>query len=62
MSAIDQTDRQIIAATQEGLPLVSDPYGEIGRRLNLTGDEVRTRMQRMLDAGVIRRLGAVPNH
>ena len=62
MSVIDQTDRQIIAATQDGLPLVSDPYGEIGRRLNLGADEVRTRMKRMLDTGVIRRLGCVPNH
>ena len=54
MSRIDNKDRQIIAATQEGLPLTSDPYGEIGRRLGMSGAEVRNRMQRMLQAGIIR--------
>jgi len=55
-------DRLIIAATQEGLPLDPDPYGEIARQIGLPGDEVRARMQKMLASGVIRRIGVVPNH
>ena len=62
MSAIDHVDRKIIAATQEGLPLVSDPYGAVGQKIDLSGDEVRARMRRMAETGIIRRLGAVPNH
>ncbi len=62
MSTIDRIDRQIIAATQDGLPLTSDPYGDVGRVVGLPGGEVRTRMARMLENGVIRRLGVVPNH
>ena len=62
MSKIDGIDRQIVAATQNGLPLVPRPYDEIGQKLGLDGREVRMRMQRMLDAGIVRRMGAVPNH
>jgi DNA-binding Lrp family transcriptional regulator len=60
--AIDETDRRIIAATQEGLPLVPRPYHHLAKTLGISGEEVQSRMQRMLDTGVIRRLGAVPNH
>ena len=59
---IDQVDRDIIAATQDGLPLVSMPFDEIADRIGVGEEEVRLRMQRMLDQGVIRRIGAVPNH
>ena len=59
---IDATDRALIAATQAGLPLVPRPYHTIAEAVGLTPEEVMTRLQRMLDAGVIRRIGAVPNH
>lgn len=60
--ALDATDRAIIMATQEGLPLVPRPYLAIAEKLGLTGDEVMTRIRRLLESGVIRRIGAVPNH
>ncbi|WP_417832633.1 Lrp/AsnC family transcriptional regulator [Terasakiella sp.] len=59
---MDETDRKIIKATQEGLPLVVAPYEAVGAEIGLSGDEVRQRLNAMLDAGVIRRIGAVPNH
>lgn len=59
---MDETDRKIIKATQEGLPLVEAPYEAVGVEIGLSGDEVRQRLNAMLDAGVIRRIGAVPNH
>jgi len=59
---IDATDRAIVKATQGGLPLVATPYAEIARDLGLTEPEVIQRLQRMLATGVIRRIGAVPNH
>ena len=61
-SAMDEADRRVIVATQAGLPLVPRPYDEIARRVDLSADEVKTRLQRMLDSGVIRRIGVVPNH
>lgn len=59
---VDVTDRRIIVATQAGLPRVSRPYHAIAEQLGVSADEVMTRLQRMLESGVIRRIGAVPNH
>jgi DNA-binding Lrp family transcriptional regulator len=60
--AIDPLDRRIIAATQTGLPLCPQPYHKIAEDLGLEAKEVMRRMQWMLAARVIRRIGAVPNH
>ncbi len=59
---IDAIDRQIILATQAGLPLVAEPYRAIADDLGLDPAEVIARMERMLASGKIRRIGAVPNH
>jgi DNA-binding Lrp family transcriptional regulator len=59
---LDELDRRIILATQEGLPRVPRPYHAIAEQLGTSAAEVIARMQRMLDTGVIRRIGAVPNH
>ena len=60
--AMDAFDRAIVAATQEGLPLVSRPYDEIARLTGIPAPEVIERMSRMQERGVIRRIAAVPNH
>ena len=62
VSALDATDRRIVVATQAGLPLVPRPYHALAEQLGLVPEDVMQRMQRMLESGVIRRLGAVPNH
>jgi DNA-binding Lrp family transcriptional regulator len=59
---LDALDRRLIVATQGGLPRVSRPYDAIGGELGIAGEEVIARLRRMLDTGVIRRIGAVPNH
>ncbi|MFW2373749.1 MAG: AsnC family transcriptional regulator [Gammaproteobacteria bacterium] len=59
---IDAIDRQIIAATQTGLPLSRSPYHDVAEQLDLDVKEVIHRMQAMLDRGIIRRIGLVPNH
>ncbi len=59
---LDAIDRALIVATQGGLPLVARPYQAIGEQVGIPGDEVMRRLQAMLDSGVIRRIGAVPNH
>jgi DNA-binding Lrp family transcriptional regulator len=52
----------LVHATQAGLPLCPDPYGAVGETLGLDADEVIDRLTRLLAAGIIRRIGAVPNH
>lgn len=59
---LDELDRKLIVATQEGLPLVSDPWSELARQLGLPANQVLARFQRMQEAGVLRRIAAVPNH
>ena len=59
---IDAIDRQIIRATQRGLPLFAQPYRAIAEQLGLDAAEIMARLRRMLTTGIIRRIGAVPNH
>jgi len=61
-NGIDELDRRIIVATQTGLPLVSRPYNVLASQLDISAGELMRRMSRMQDAGIIRRIGAVPNH
>lgn len=55
-------ERHLIAVTQQGLPLVAKPYEALGALLGITETEVLQLMQDMQDRGLIRRIGAVPNH
>ncbi len=59
---IDTVDRQIILATQAGLPLVEQPYDALAAELGLEVDEVIARISAMQARGIIRRIAAVPNH
>lgn len=60
--SLDELDRRIIRATQSGLPLVPRPYEAVGAALGISGEQVRERLQAMLEEGLVRRIGAVPNH
>jgi DNA-binding Lrp family transcriptional regulator len=61
-TVIDALDRQIILATQQGLPLDPQPFAVIAEQVGTSADEVMRRMSAMQSAGIIRRIGAVPNH
>lgn len=60
--ALDAFDRALIAATQGGLPIVARPYEAVGAMLGVSGERVRERLAQLLEAGLIRRIGIVPNH
>lgn len=62
IATLDAVDRAIVVATQAGLPLVARPYHAIAEQLQLDPAEVMVRVQAMLDRGLIRRIGVVPNH
>ncbi len=59
---LDEVDRAIIEATQAGLPLTSRPYDVVAERVGVEPALIVKRLRRMLDLGVVRRIGAVPNH
>lgn len=60
--SIDATDRRIIAATQEGLPLTTRPYAAVAEALGLDETAVIDRLAAMQARGVVRRIAAAPNH
>ena len=62
MNMLNETDLAIMRATQSGLPLTSRPYHQIAEQLGLTAEVVMTRIAVMQKQGIIRRIGAVPNH
>ena len=59
---LDALDRQIIEATQRGLPLSKDPYQDIAQQLDINTEVLIQRMQSMQQSGIIRRIGVIPNH
>lgn len=58
----DEYDLRIIRATQSGLPLIPRPYHAVAEQVGLTPEAVMDRISVMLSHGVIRRIGAAPNH
>lgn len=60
--SIDEIDKKLIRQTQAGLPITQIPYANIAKTLHLSETEVLQRLDRMLQSGIIRRIGAIPNH
>lgn len=61
-SHLDNIDRQIISATQSGLPIEASPYKTVAKNIGITEEDIIQRLQQMINNGSIRRIGAVPNH
>lgn len=59
---MEATDRRIMHATQAGLPLTPEPYQTLAEQLGLSKEEIMQRLAAMQENGIIRRIGAVPNH
>ena len=59
---LDPKDRAIVEATQAGLPLVPAPFAVVADALHIPEEELLERLARLKEAGIIRRIGAAPNH
>lgn len=59
---VSETDRCILAAIEDGLPMVSRPYLAVAQRLGLTEDEVIDRLGAMLEGGIVKRFGFIVRH
>jgi DNA-binding Lrp family transcriptional regulator len=55
-------DRAILAAIENGLPLVEHPYRAVADRLDLGQAEVIGRLEQLVAAGVVTRFGCVVRH
>ncbi len=61
-TTLDEIDRKIIEATQAGLPVTPKPYHTIAEQLDLEPELLMQRIRHLLEQGIIRRIGVVPNH
>ena len=61
-AALDASDRRLVGAIQDGLPLTARPYATVARRTGLSEAQVMDRLGRLLDDGAIKRLGVVVRH
>ena len=59
---MDHIDRQIITATQAGLPLTPEPYQTLAEQIDISEVDLMQRLKCMQENGIIRRIGAIPNH
>ncbi|MGI9316127.1 MAG: siroheme decarboxylase subunit beta [bacterium] len=57
-----EIDRELMLASQAGLPIQPEPYSALAENLNVEPALVRSRFRSMISSGVIRRIGAIPNH
>ncbi|MPZ23524.1 MAG: Lrp/AsnC family transcriptional regulator [Dehalococcoidia bacterium] len=55
-------ERRVLLAIQDGLPIVPEPYAEVGAHLGLDEERVREIIGGLLAARRIKRIGAIPNH
>jgi len=55
--AYDPIDAQLINFLQEGFPICESPYRQVASKLGLTENEVLTRLQTLLDDGIVSRFG-----
>ncbi len=60
--SLDAEDYALIAAIQDGLPLVARPYAAIGAAAGLSEAEVLSRLEYLLNQDVIKRFGVVVRH
>ena len=58
---MDTLDREIINALQGGFPISETPYAEAAKQLDMTEDELITRLRRLCDEGHLSRFGPMYN-
>jgi len=59
---MDSIDRKILKLTQDGIPVVPEPFNHLAKVLGIPEEEVLTRLNDLLKDGVIRRFGASIGH
>jgi DNA-binding Lrp family transcriptional regulator len=55
---MDAIDRSLLTELEKGLPLVSEPFDDVGKRLHISGTEILQRIQRLKETGIIRKIRA----
>lgn len=56
---MDATDRKILDEIQKDFPLSERPYEVLAQKLGIGSDELLERVSRLIEQGVIRRIGVI---
>jgi len=56
---MDALDKSILTILQRDFPLEKNPFDAVGRKLDVSGEEVHRRVVRMKEEGIIRRIGGI---
>jgi len=59
---LDLVDKKILVALQGDLDASPEPYARLAKDLKVSEEEVIERIKRMLEEGIIRRIGAMVRH
>ena len=59
---LNERDRRLIAAIQDGLPLAPRPYAAVGDSHGMTEAEVIAGLRHLIHGGVIKRFGVIVRH
>jgi DNA-binding Lrp family transcriptional regulator len=57
--SLDETDRTLLQMLQDDFPIVQEPWLEIGSKVNISEEEVISRLKRLTEAGAILKIGPV---
>jgi DNA-binding Lrp family transcriptional regulator len=58
-AAMDDLDRKLLSAVQEGFPVASRPFQILGEGLGIPEGEVISRLDGLMKIGLIRRIGPI---
>lgn len=59
---MDEMDIRLLKATQDGIPVVAEPFKYIAKELALSEDDVIKRLNKLIKEGVIRRFSTSIGH
>lgn len=60
--AVNDIERRILAALQDGLPNSRTPYADLAREIGIATEELLATLEAWKKEGKLRRIGAVVNH
>ncbi|MEO5340029.1 MAG: hypothetical protein H7837_05845 [Magnetococcus sp. MYC-9] len=59
---LNEQQQRLLAAVQQGFPLTSRPFHEIGLRIGLSEEETLEGLRELQERGIIKRIGVVVHH
>ena len=59
---MDDIYLKLLRATQDGIPLINEPFAEVAKKIGISEDEVIALLKKLKNNGTLKRFGASINH